>query len=67
MPSTQAVEVEPKRGRPRNPEAPKFLLLRLPRELHQKMKEQAAADGLELTAWIRLGAIEKLRRKKAAA
>lgn len=65
MTTTQAVE-KPKRGRPRNPESPKFLLLRLPRALHQELKEHAAADGLELTAWIRLGAIEKLRRQKVA-
>jgi len=66
MVNTQT-EMKPRRGRPRNPQAPKSLLLRLPHELHQKMKEQAAAETLELTAWIRRTCVMELRRKKKAA
>jgi hypothetical protein len=64
MPNMQAVETKPKRGRPRNLEAPKFLQLRLPRDLHQRMKAQAADDALELTAWIRCICLRELRRRK---
>lgn len=55
-----------KRGRPRNLLSAKFLLLRLPRTLHRELKAQAALDALDLTAWIRLAAVERLRRQKAA-
>jgi predicted HicB family RNase H-like nuclease len=64
MTSTQSVNTKPKLGRPRNSEAPKFLQLRLPRELHEKMKERAAADAMELNVWIRWVCLQELRRRK---
>jgi hypothetical protein len=55
------------RGRPRNAETPKYLTLMLRRELHERIKKQADADGLELLPWIRFACVEALRRRKRAA
>jgi predicted HicB family RNase H-like nuclease len=64
MSNTQARQTQAERGRPRNVEPPKFVQLMLPRELHRKIKAQAAADGQELNPWIRWVCLQELRRRK---
>ncbi len=60
-------ETKPKIGRPRNSEAPKFINLRVRRDQHKKMKEQAAAVGMELSPWIRFICLEEIRRRRKSA
>ena len=64
MPNTRAA-TKPKLGRPRHLLPPKFIQLRLPKDLHQRMKERAAAETMDLTVWIRRACLLQLRRKAA--
>jgi len=64
MHNQQAIEKKPKGGRPRNAEPPKFLHLMLKRELYERIRAQADADGLELLPWIRFACTQELRRRQ---
>jgi hypothetical protein len=52
------------RGRPKNPNPPAPVQLRIPRFLYNEIKQQAALETLPAAAWIRQVCVQALRKRK---